>query len=302
MSKANYHVTILTAKDYISPADTSEYTQNVLLEDGLLQKALESRGLQVNRVAWDDPEFDWTSTQYAIFKTTWDYFDRAEEFYAWLKMVKTQTQLINPIETIYWNMDKRYLLDLEAKGINIVDTYLIEQGDTRTLQQLVELTGWQKSILKPAISGAARHTYKLNADNIAEHEEAFAKLSTSETMLLQPFQDKVLSKGEVSHMVFGGKYSHSVLKKAKPGDFRVQDDFGGTVHAYTASAEEIALAERITHAVDALPIYARVDLLWDNKDELALAELELLEPELWLREKEGAADMLADAVLLHIQD
>ena len=29
--------------------------------------------------------------------------------------------------------------------------------------------------------------------------------------------------------MINGQFTHAVLKKAKPGDFRVQDDFGGTV-------------------------------------------------------------------------
>ena len=45
--------------------------------------------------------------------------------------------------------------------------------------------------------------------------------------MLQEYQNKITTKGEVAFMIFGGKYSHAVLKKAKPGDFRVQDDFGG---------------------------------------------------------------------------
>lgn len=65
------------------------------------------------RKDWADPDFDWTSTKCAIFRTTWDYFDRFEEFQQWLDRVETQTKLINPISTIRWNMDKHYLLDLE---------------------------------------------------------------------------------------------------------------------------------------------------------------------------------------------
>ena len=49
-------------------------------------------------------------------------------------------------------------------------------------------------------------------------------------MLIQPFFKTISELGEASLMVFDGKFTHAILKKAKPGDFRVQDDFGGTVH------------------------------------------------------------------------
>lgn len=94
-------------------------------------------------------------------------------------------------------------------------------------------------------------------------------------------------------MVMGGKFTHAILKKAKPGEFRVQDDFGGSVHNYEASQEEIKFAEEVVKGCDPLPDYARVDVMWNNNDELAVSEVELIEPELWFRECDFAAGMLA---------
>ena len=76
----------------------------------------------------------------------------------------------------------------------------------------------------------------------------------------------------------------------------MQDDFGGTVQMYEPSAEEIAFAESVVTKTDTMPAYARVDVIWDNNEELAVAELELIEPELWFRFKSGAADLYAEAV------
>mgnify|MGYP001951419591 CR=1 FL=1 len=46
--------------------------------------------------------------------------------------------------------------------------------------------------------------------------------------MLQPFQHRIVSEGEVSMMVFNGQFTHAILKKAKAGDFRVQDvELGG---------------------------------------------------------------------------
>ena len=85
-------------------------------------------------------------------------------------------------------------------------------------------------VIKPCVSGAARETYHIKIEDVDNHEANFKKLIRQEAMMLQPFQYSVPVKGEVSYMVMNGKFTHAILKKAKPGDFRVQDDFGGTVH------------------------------------------------------------------------
>ena len=93
-------------------------------------------------------------------------------------------------------------------------------------------------------------------------------------------------------MLFGGEYSHAVLKKAKKGDFRVQDDFGGTVQKITPSKNIIALAQKTVQKLHPIPLYARVDIILNNENEAVVMELELIEPELWFRFKEESAEKL----------
>ena len=91
------------------------------------------------------------------------------------------------------------------------------------------------------------------------------------------------------------------MKKAKPGDFRVQDDFGGSVEKYIPSEEEINFAENVVAACDPLPLYARVDMIWDNNNIPAVGELELVEPELWFRYYPKSADLLAESIYNKVQ-
>lgn len=294
---AMYDITILTDDRYFNPQNPDWYVNNILKEDGLVKTALENKGFKVTRKSWSDPEFDWSNTKAVLFRTTWDYFDRYAEWKEWLENTSKVTQMINPFSTIQWNMDKHYLGDLKKKGVNIPETLYLERGTQTTLADLLKETGWNDCILKPCISGAARHTYKLNQNNIREHEATFQQLIAEEAFMLQPFQKNVVEKGEVSLMVMGGQFTHAVLKVAKPGDFRVQDDFGGTVHEYTPNKEEIAFAEKAVAACSPQPFYARVDVIRDNNNELAVIEMELIEPELWFRMKPEAADVLAKAVV-----
>jgi glutathione synthase/RimK-type ligase-like ATP-grasp enzyme len=292
-----FDVTLVTDSRYVNPQKVGWYIQNILDDDRLVTQALEKRGLKVNRMNWDNPNYNWSESRCIVFRTTWDYFDRFGEFAAWLKKVSEQTKLINPTETIWWNIDKHYLLDLSNRGIAIPHTLFIEKGDIRSLTSIVKSSGWSTCILKPAVSGAARHTYKFNEDEAHLHETIFQELIQHEAMLLQEFQHNINTKGEVALMVFGGKYSHAVLKKAKQGDFRVQDDFGGSVHEYTPTAIEIQFAEKAVACVSPLPAYARVDMIWDNADQLCVSELELIEPELWFRKHPPAAEMMAAAIV-----
>lgn len=291
-----YDIAILTDSVYENSTIINQYNENVLKEDLLLQCALEDKGLLVIRVDWSKKDFDWTSVKYAIFRSTWDYAERFEEFSKWCEQVKEQTTLINSYDQICWNMDKHYLLEMEQKGINIPESVFVEIGQKITLSELYHAYGWSHSVLKPAISAGGRHTYKLHKDNLEVYETMFQELIEKESMVLQPFLQNIPLKGELSLMVMNGQYTHAVLKKVKAGDFRVQDDFGGSVEPYEANKEEIAFSEKIIQACSPLPLYARVDIVWDNDDQLALSELELIEPELWFRFKPEAAKVLAEGI------
>jgi glutathione synthase/RimK-type ligase-like ATP-grasp enzyme len=203
---------------------------------------------------------------------------------------------LNSERIIRWNIDKHYLLDLKQNGIHIPKSHFIEQSSTTTLKELHNELGWNETVLKPCISGAARHTYKLNKSNINQHENVFKKLIAKEAMMLQPFQYNIIEKGEVSMIVINGKFTHAVLKIAKKGDFRVQDDFGGNVQEYLPSNDEIEFAETVVKACIEIPLYARVDVFTDNDGILAVSELELIEPELWFRNNPTAANSLAFAI------
>ena len=289
-------IVILTEDRYVNPSVINDYNKNLLLEDQLVSDALKNEEISVERKSWSDPDFDWSTTKFIIFRSTWDYFDRYDEFTVWLKNVSTKTTLLNSAEIIHWNIDKHYLLDLKQKGIHICESYFIEKGTDTSLLELHDNLGWEKTVLKPCVSGAARHTYKLEKDTFDQHEMNFQELISNEAMMLQPFQENIMTVGEFSFVIINGKYSHAVLKIAKPGDFRVQDDFGGTVHVHQANEEQIQFSENAVKACKGKPMYARVDVIIDNDDKLAISEIELIEPELWFRNHQNAALILAKEI------
>ena len=291
-----YDIVILTDHRYVNPKETDWYIDQVLLEDKLLQTALEKKGFVVCKKDWSDKDFNWTTTKYAIFRTTWDYFEKFEAFFSWLEETKQKTIFINSAEIINWNIDKHYLQELEKNRINIAPTLFIEKADKITLQELFERTNWNEAVIKPAISGAARHTYRISPSNYRNYETLFQKLISEECMLFQEFLDDIIAKGEISLVMIGGKYTHAVKKIAKKGDFRVQDDHGGKVEKYSPSQTEILFAEQCIENSPFSPIYARVDIIYDNKNKPSLSELELVEPELWFRNYPKSAEFLAEEI------
>ena len=291
-----YDVIILTDHRYENPTKIDWYIQQILTEDSLLLNALKEKGLKVSRKNWASKDFDWTTTKYAIFRTTWDYFDRFNEFFIWIEKTKHKTIFINSAEIINWNIDKHYLQDLINNDINIAPTLFIEKNEQISLKKLFAKTQWKEAIIKPAISGAARNTYRITLSNYKQYESVFQELIKNKCMLFQEFLNNIITQGEISLIIIKGKYTHAVKKTAKKGDFRVQDDYGGIVKNYIPTKKEIMFAENCIKACPYSPIYARVDLVYDNSNKLSLCELELIEPELWFRQYPNAAQILANEV------
>lgn len=272
------------------------YLANILHDDRLLQSALQDRGLSSRRIDWADPEVDWSQFRCAVFRTTWNYFDRMAEFAPWLERAGKLTRFCNDASTIRWNMDKHYLADLDAAGVPVVRSHYVERGSTMTLEELLRKTGWDETVIKPCISGGARNTYRVNKGNAESLTPLVQELLARESFILQPFEIGI-TQGEDSLMMFRGRCSHAVRKIPKSGDFRVQDDHGGTVHPCEPTQAQIALAERAFAACPHPAGFGRVDMILDHQGHWAVMELELIEPEMWLRKHPPAAIAFAEVIV-----
>ena len=297
-----YDVVVLTDSRYVNPLKTNTYISNVLREDELVINALKEKNLYVVKKDWNDSIFDWETTRSILFRSTWDYFDKFELFKKWFNKTKNKCLMINSTETIEWNIDKHYLQDLQEHQIPIPNSEFIKRGSSIDLSLLMQKKNWNEIVVKPTISGAAKNTYRLKEVEIIQFGPTWEKLIYKEDFIVQEFQNNVITEGEVAMIVIGGKFTHAVLKKAKEGDFRVQDDFGGSIAKYNPSEEMVKLAEKCTRILTPIPSYARVDIIWDNLMDLAVSELELIEPELWFRLNPNAAQKLANHVDLILSE
>jgi hypothetical protein len=127
--------------------------------------------------------------------------------------------------------------------------------------------------------------------------DALAALPAQLDYLIQPFVPEVVENGEWSLMFFAGHYSHAVLKRALPGDYRVQSTFGGSATLDDPGAAIIATARAILATVAAIghadQAYVRVDGIV-MQGRFVLMELEFIEPFLFLSLQPQAADVFAD--------
>lgn len=291
-----FDVALLTEYRFLDEENKDAYVQNVILEDRLLIEALARKGLKATRVSWQDSSFNWREIKLAVIRTTWNYTSYLPEFLQRLRDISEACQLINSCELAEWNIHKGYLHELEAGGVRVVPTHIIKKDCVELLSSLCSKFGWDDVVLKPAIGAGGKHTFRLYANETDAFEPAFRKLIAREDFMLQPFQQSVLEQGEWSFMVFGDTFSHAVIKHAKSGEFRVQDDFGGRVQLHQATENAIDFALKTKAACPGNPAYARIDVVTDNEGMPALSEVELIEPELWFRLQPNAAELFATAI------
>lgn len=240
-------------------------------------------------VAWDDPGVDWSRYDVTLLRSTWNYTEHLDEFLAWAERVSQVSRLMNPVETIRWNTDKRYLDDLAAQGFATVPTVFVAPGqaaDARALEGHV--------VIKPSV-GAGSSGAKMFRDDPAGASAHLASLhDDGRTAMIQPYLSAVDTAGETALIYVGGEFSHAARKAAilsKGMSWSTGLYADEKVVATEATEAERALADRIVATLPDLA-YARVDLLPTDTGPVVL-ELELTEPSLFLALGEGAAERAA---------
>ncbi len=205
--------------------------------------------------------------------------------------------IINPVSVLRWNGDKVYLAELAAAGIATVPTLQTQALCAEDLDAAYAAFATDLLVVKPAISAGAYGTYKL------ARKDTIPQLVMGKRMMIQPYLSNITEEGEFSLFYFGGQFSHAVLKSPANGDFRVQDQFGGTERAVEApeaanllSVAALSAACRITGVAELA--YARVDLLRATNGQFQLMELELIEPSLFLRFADDRGTAFAEKMLL----
>ena len=270
--------------------------QPVLTDDDRpLIGALAEIGLESEPVQWDDDGVDWRVYEALVLRSTWDYHLRVSGFEAWLSLLdRERVPLWNPTSVVRWNMHKAYLQGLQQAGILIPGTRWLPRGKAVALGGLLAGAAWTEAIVKPAISASATKTSLVHMDNPVDAEN-FARLLADEDVLVQEVVPEVARDGEWSLIFIGGAYSHAILKKPRPGDFRVQQELGGTADPAIAPSVVVAAAERVASHIPGRWLYARIDGVVTARGFM-LMEAECIEPLLFFEYASGAYERFAAAL------
>ncbi|HVH08356.1 MAG TPA: hypothetical protein VM736_01035 [Gemmatimonadales bacterium] len=265
-------------------------------DDRVLLPALAELGVAAVPAVWDAQDVHWEDFQGVLVRSCWDYHEKRDEFLRWLaRLERAGVAVWNPFELLRWNVHKGYLRDLEARGVEVVETRWLARGDAVELDALLHGAGWQEAVVKPAVSASAHRTWRTSAATAGVDQARLdAQLRAGDAMV-QPFLREVPDRGEWSIVFLGGRLSHAVLKRPAPGEYRVQWEFGGSAESRIPARRLIRDAERVMAALATEPLYARVDGV-ERGSALVLMELELVEPHLFLGWDAGAAQQLAAAL------
>lgn len=275
---------------------SSEAHPDLYDDDLPLVAALEALGITAQPAIWSDPGIDWDAFDALVIRSPWDYFRRIDEFRAWLEARRAgKALLMNAGEILDWNFDKRYLQDLARAGVPVIPTIFVEQGERPDIVALARAKGWDDIVVKPTVSGTAWRTHRFRLAEADRHQDDLARTLADRGLLIQPFLPEIQSAGELSLLFFDGVFSHAVCKRPKAGDYRVQNDFGGTAERVDAGEPWIRQARACIAAAPALPVYARVDgVVKDGR--FLLMELEVFEPVMFLRQHAEAPMRFARAI------
>lgn len=247
-------------------------------EDDLLLEGFETRGFQASPVVWNQPNIDWSRFDVALIRSTWDYLDEREQFLRVLSQIEASScRLFNPLSVVRWNLDKRYLFDLEKWGIPIIPTHLLSRIEPDDIKNLLLNKQAQAAVVKPTIGLGGSYSYRVSLDDLDDFVTKLRANRPEHDYLIQPFIENVLTEGEWSYIFFNGQLSHVLLKKPAPGDYRVQGIYGGTIQVAEPSIEDRLQAEAVMANLPFDLIYARLDFVRVS-GSLSVIEIELIEP------------------------
>ncbi len=247
-----------------------------------LMRALRDRELTVDLVIWDDPSIYWGNYDFVFLHAVWDYSDKIADFRNWLASIRPKVSFVNPIDLIMWNMDKRYLLDLQKKGITIPRTIAFDSANQVNWADVrSHFHEEQQFVVKSAISAGGRGTWLCSNLDLVKEQIVTQKLE-HKPILFQAYESSIETNGEYSAICFDGVLSHMVQKTPKKGEFKVQPQYGGSIKMVSGE-QWTTFVEQVLHALPVPAKYARIDFLVDQTGEPKLIEVELIEPDLFLR-------------------
>jgi hypothetical protein len=279
--------------------------------------ALREVGIDARPVAWNDSTFDWSSCRAVIVRSTWDYHRHIDDFVQWVSAVAQMTRLENSADVLRWNIDKRYLTELGAAGLPVIETMFVEpesrvgpeivpgsrgtQTPSVTWSEALEAMAARSDVVvKPAVSAGSNDTQRHGcADSARAHVADL--LERGRVVMVQPYLDWVDAESETGLVYIDGEFSHAFSKGpmlAAPGNAVGELYLEEKIDARTPTVAQRQLGDRVMALLTerwGRPLYARVDMLPTDNGPVII-EVELTEPSLYLHLDAAAPARFASAI------
>ncbi len=279
-----------------------------LLDEGpLILAALEAAGLEGSTAVWSDPSVDWSGFDLVVANGTWDNIHHVDAYLGWVDALeRSGVPVANSPATLRWNLDKRYLRQLEAAGVPVVPAAWVEQEqEGGGVPPPITLEG--EVVVKPSVSGGGFRTARYEAHEHERAREHVAELvRMGRTAIVQPYQEAVDTEGEVGLIFLGGAFSHAIHKgpMIRRGVGAVDSLIDNLVVAPVApSAAQLELGRVAVAAAEALlgpTTYARIDTVTGAGGAPAILELELLDPRLFFAIAPDRAARFAEVIVARL--
>ncbi len=261
------------------------------VDEDILLAALRTRGVRPRMAAWNDPGERWDEPVPTVIRSTWDYIHDVGAFRTWIERVERAAPLWNPGDVLRGNLHKRYLLELERRGISIVPTVCVTAKASATLAEVVREHGWDDVVVKPAVGAGSFGTLRFRVGESADGEAHFARLLAERDVLVQPYERSVEGHGERALVWIDGAFTHAVRKSPRFGE-----DAERVSEALAIEPDELDLGRRALEEHATKLLYARVDVARGPNGAPRVMELELVEPSLFLTQSPIALERLADGI------
>lgn len=260
------------------------------LDIPILVPALVDEGFEVEIIDWQE-ETNLKQFDVLLIRSPWNYAQHYLEFVKWLQQANLQSHLINPVEIMLLNLDKRYLFDLAKAGIEIIPTNLISDPN-----QAVFPTSLSTIVLKPIVGAGARGAVVLSQKSQFESYVTTHFAQSNLPLLMQPYLTEVDEPGEIAVVCSYGNLLHAVVKRPAlsaggHGDFAANIEITKDLKDFVIKIMSIRIGSRLVSEL----AYSRVDVV-PTGSGFKLMELELVEPTLFLHTNPKSAKIIAEAV------
>jgi hypothetical protein len=262
----------------------------------VLTEALGRAGHEVRVLAWDDDASPFCDHDLTILRSTWNYYERVDDFIGWATRTAKTTRMLNPPSIVATNATKTYLRDLSARGVDVVPTEFVDRGARIELLPLLESRGWDAIVIKPVVSAASYRTKRFDRTTAATSGQSFLDdLLRERGAMVQAWMPSVDTYGERSLVFIDGEVTHAIRKTPR---------FAGGVEQVSAEVpiadDERAFAMRALAPFMKDILYARVDMVRDEAPTgpgvLRVMELEMIEPSLFFTQSSRALDRFVAAL------